>query len=104
MQRAKIQTLPIFYQSLADILFQKRIEYHFHISCSPQQIGEREAERSMLTFEEENAICYAAGYVLRAVRKKTSKSSKQMAVVDRGGLLHITDDLYRVFVAMELDI
>ena len=31
----------------------------------------------MLTFEEENAIRYAAGYVLRAVRKKTSKSSKQ---------------------------
>ena len=131
LQRANIQALPIFYQSLTDSLFQNRIEYHFPLSCSPQQVGEAEAEGSMLTFEEENAIRYAAGYVLRAVRKKTSKSSKQqkdqlveaidailsdddveeddlsskwMAVVDRGGLLHISDDLYRVFVAMELDI
>ena len=125
---ATSQALPIFYQSLTDSLFQNRIEYHFPLSCSPQQVGEAEAEGSMLTFEEENAIRYAAGYVLRAVRKKTSKSSKQqkdqlveailsdddveeddlsskwMAVVDRGGLLHISDDLYRVFVAMELDI
>ena len=63
------------------------------------------------------------------LRKKTSKSSKQLkdelveaidsiisdddvkendlssnwiVVVDRGGLLHISDELYRVFVAMEL--
>ena len=68
LQRANIQALPIFYQSLTDSLFQNRIEYHFPLSCSPQQVGEAEAEGS------------------------------------RGGLLHISDDLYRVFVAMELDI
>ena len=31
-------------------------------------------------------------------------SSSWIAVVDRGGLLHISDDLYRAFFAMELDI
>ena len=71
-----IHALPIFYQSLTDRLFQKRIDYHFYISCSHQQVGEGEAEGSTLTFGEENAICYAAGYVLYTVRKKTSKSSK----------------------------
>ena len=131
LQQAKIQVLPIFYQSLTDTLFQKRIEVYFPISCSSQQVGEEETEGTVLTFEEENAIRYAAGYVLRAVRKKISNSSKQekeqlveaidgllsdddvedndlssswVAVVDRGGLLHISDDLYRVFYAMELEI
>ena len=128
LQRAKIQVLPIFYQSLTDILFQRRIEFYFPIS---KHSDKGEAEDSVLTFEEENAIRYAAGYVLRAVRKKTTKPSKQqkdqlvetidaivgdndvvgndissswLSVVDRGGLLHISDDLYRVFVAMELEI
>ena len=77
LQQAKIQALPIFYQSQTDSLFQKRIEVYFPISCSSQQVSEEEAEGTVLTFEEENAICYAAGYVLRAVRKKISKSSKQ---------------------------
>ena len=31
-------------------------------------------------------------------------SSSWVAVVDRGGFLHISDDLYGVFVAMELEI
>ena len=31
-------------------------------------------------------------------------SCEWMAIVDRGGLIHINDDLYRVFVAIELHI
>ena len=133
MQQSNIQATPIFYQSITDRLFQRRIEFHFPIPSSPQAIREDEAEESTrtLTYEEENAIRYAAGYVLRAVKKKTMKSSSAqkdqlveaidiilrndndieedassnwITVVDRGGLLHISDDLYRVFVAMELDI
>ena len=69
--------LPIFYQSLTDTLFQKRIEFYFPISCSSKQVDDGVAEGHILTFEEENAIHYAAGYVLRAVKKKVSKSSKQ---------------------------
>lgn len=89
-------------------------------------------ETSTLTFKEENAIRYAAGYVFRAVKKKIIKSSydlkeqlieivdmllqsdddvgeqdascEWMAIVDRGGLVHISDDLCRVFVAIELHI
>ena len=91
-----------------------------------------EVDESTLTFEEENVLRYAAGYVLRTVREKISKSSSPqreeliesvdmllrcddeveeqdassswMAILDRGGLVHICNDLYRVFVAMELNI
>ena len=31
-------------------------------------------------------------------------SSNWMAIVDRGGLVHICNDLHRVFVTMELNI
>ena len=130
LQQAKVQVLPKFYQSLTDTLFQRRIEFYFPVPCSSKQVDDGVAEVHILTFEEENAIRYAAGYVLRAVKKKVSKSSKQykdqvveaidamlvddveendissswVAIVHRGGLVHINDDLYRVFVAMELEI
>ena len=117
-----------FYQSLTDKLFQKCIELHFPIP-SPSRPRDSEVETSTLTFEEENAIRYAAGYVFCAVKKKIIKSSydlkeqlvdmllqsdddvgeqdsscEWMAIVDRGGLVHISDDLYRVFVVIELHI
>ena len=71
------------------------------------------------------------GYVFRAVNKKVMKSSnchkeqlievvdmllqdedvgednascEWMTTIDRGGLIHISDDLNRVFVAIEVDI
>ena len=31
-------------------------------------------------------------------------SCEWMAIVDRGGLIHISDDLFRVFIAIELEI
>ena len=75
-------------------------------------------------------IRYAAGYVLLSTRKKILKpthpkknsmieiidalaqdsdveddlSSDWLSLVNRGGLIHISDDLYRVFVAIELEI
>ena len=131
LQESRVQATPIIYQSLTDRLFQKRIELHFPIP-SPSRPRDSEVETSTLTFEEENAIRYAAGYVFRAVKKKIIKSSfdlkeqlveivdmllqndddvgeqdascEWMAIVDRGGLVHISDDLYRVFVAIELHI
>ena len=129
LQQSNSQATSLFYQSVTDKLFEKRIEFHFPISSSSESV---EVDMSTLTFEEENALRYAAGYVLRTVRKKISKSSSPqreeliesvdmlfrcddeveeqdassswMAIVDRGGLVHISNDLYRVFVAMELNI
>ena len=129
LKELNIDVTPIFYQSLTDRLFQKRVEFHFRVQDSAvESVG----EECTFTFEEENAIRYAAGYVFRAVKKKVMKSSnchkeqlievvdmllqddddvgeddascEWTATVDRGGLIHISDDLYRVFVAIEVDI
>ena len=60
LKESRVQATPIFYQSLTDRLFQKRIELHFPIP-SPSRPHDSEVETSTLTFEEENAIRYAAG-------------------------------------------
>ena len=79
------------YQSLTDILLKRRIELHFAISCPPEQ-GEGEAEGSILRFEEENAIRYAAGYVLRSVRMKACKQKKDN-LVEAVDILVTNDDV-----------
>ena len=76
LQASNIQATPIFYQSLTDRLFQKRIQFHFPIHNSSNTAAcENEVEGSTLTFEEENAIQYATGYVLFAVKTKIIKTS-----------------------------
>ena len=128
---ANVAPLPLFYQSLTDALFNGRIKLHCTISCPLEQVeseAKGEADGNALSFEEENAIRYAGGYFLRLLRKKACQQNKGSVVeaidilvsndemdendlstswtmiVDRGGLLHISDDLYRLFVAMELEI
>ena len=128
-----VTATPLLFQTITDKLFQKRIDYHVPLQDVSPSL--REAERDAFTFEEENAIRYAAGYVFRALRKKIRKSAypqkeqlfdivevlqnddqdqddsaehdmsyECMAIVDRGGLIHINDDLFRVFIAIELEI
>lgn len=81
---------------------------------------------------EENALRYAAGYVCKQVKSKlkmsshphilkeeliscmemlreygeetTDDSSRWTAIIDRGGLWHINDNLCRVFYAMEEEV
>ncbi len=82
-----------------------------------------------MTLDEENALRYVAGYVCRKVQKKIEKSSHnykdEMALlmiefygdeldddateewtnqIDRGGLWHINNDMYLVFVIIEDEI
>ena len=64
------EVVPAVYQTIADKLFSKRIEKYFPIipsNCAAQGFD-------VLTYEEENAIHYAAGYVYRATRQKLIKS------------------------------
>ena len=126
LQECGLCVIPIFYQSVTDKLFEKRIEFH----CPVAATGPESECDGTLTYEEENAIRYAAGYVLRSARKKILKSAQPkkdnlieiidalaqnsdvedkfssdwLSLVDRGGLIHISDDLYRVFVAVEMEI
>lgn len=120
LQEANIPLIPNLYQTVTDRLFQNHIEFHFPLSDSEAS----EVEDDKLTFEKESAIRYAGGYVFCSVKKQIQKSSnpqKQQLVeaielllkdgdeqdisccwveiVDRGGLIHINDDLYRVFIA-----
>ena len=131
-----VNATPLLFKTITDKLFQKRIDYHVPLQDVSPSLGE--AEGDAFTFEEENAIRYAAGYVFRALRKKILKSAypqsqkeqlsdivedllqnddqdqddsaehdiscKWMAIVDRGGLIHISDNLFRVFIAIELEI
>lgn len=86
-----------------------------------------EVELSPLTWEDENALRYVGGYICRRVREKIAKSSlshKEDMLeltmdlcgdeedvdqgtetwtneIDRGGLWHISDDTYAVFIILE---
>ena len=117
---------PILYQTVTDKLFEKRIQFH----CCIAPHGPETEYDGNFTYEEESAVRYAAGCVLRATRKKILKSAHPkknemieiidelaqssgidddlscnwLSLVDRGGLIHISDDLYQVFVAVELEV
>lgn len=56
---------PIFYQYVTDKFFGKLIKFHFPVEDATESVTP-----SSLTYEELNAIRYAAGYVYRAVWKK----------------------------------
>ena len=70
------------------------------------------------TYEEENAIRYMAGFVVRKVHKLDAKdvemliendetaitdssSAEWVNIIDQGGLVHVTDACYQLFLAIE---
>ena len=83
-----------------------------------------------LTLDEENAVCYVAGYVVRKVRNSFPKdqatcdilcqliepsetrvdmdaagtSREWISRIDRGGLIHVTDEAFQCFYAFEYSI
>ena len=113
----------VMYQSVSDKLFQYCIQQYCPLPTTlPFQ---SDSGSQQLTYEEENALRYAAGYVLKSVRKKASMqkalqqaidtiaqngsiddtmSTEWLCLVDRGGLVNISDDLYCVFLAIELEV
>ena len=70
-----------------------------------------------LTFEEENAVRYMAGYVVYKLQKKLGKEKVEMlietdkttirnstewiSIIDRGGLVYVTDECYQLFLSVE---
>lgn len=113
-QSVGVKACPIFYQYVMDIVF-KMIKKRYCIM--PVQSG---VEESSLTYEEINALRYAAGYAPRAVGKKLRKSTQPIRAEltlcimdlvddtddvedqsqdwikanDRGGLTHVNDMAY----------
>ena len=119
----KCGSLPILYQTN---FFRKMINAAFPVS-SQEHTGLTTVPAA-LSYQELNIIRYAAGYVCRIVKKKipATKTDHRLSLdvllsdgdedddvaaachsrdwttmVDRGGLLHVSDDGFDVFVAME---
>lgn len=68
---------PIFYQYVTDKLFRKLIITRFPVQGSGSDSSSKSTE---LSYEEDNALRYVAGYVCRAVRKqlKREKASEEL--------------------------
>ena len=108
---------PLFYQHITDEIFNLLIKQSIEIPYKESQLEEYE---EMLTFEEENAVRYVGGYVLRVLKKQILDSdvtkildefveedkenqdaNTWVAAVDRGGLVVITEEAYQLFYAIE---
>ena len=95
-------TKPIFYQHITLELFEQLL-------CQKLQEQDKStADRNIIiSYEEENAVRYMAGYVIRKLNKKhysvdfliekdkdsiaETKSTKWVNLIDRGGLIHVTE-------------
>lgn len=111
---------PIFYQHYTRIIFDNLVK---------QKIPTRKestVSATQLTFEEENAIYYVGGYVIKALKEKegdeellhgmnhlidkdvksTSEISASVWVkeISRGRLIQVTQQAQQVFVAIEMSV
>ena len=115
---------PIFYQFVTDSIMEVLIKEHFplEVACSEQKLAS-------FDYEEVNALRYTAGYVIRALQQKIEQSAHPLMeelipclvemeqnegteheseewsnAIDRGGLKHVSDMTYMLFVSMELEL
>ncbi len=115
---------PGFFQFVSHHILQELIKAEFPLPPATQS---SEHPDRPLTFEEQNALRYVAGYVCRKVREDLESSSSTMKddmifcvlslagdetdedgetevwvnKIDRGGLWHISDSTYMLFAIME---
>lgn len=116
---------PIFCQYVGNFIFKELIRVHHPITESPKSNSSQP-----LTYEETNALRYAAGYIPRALRKKLSKSRHPLKddiqlclfdllddgdeeandsqdwvqLINRGGLTRVNHTTFEMFVAMEYEL
>ena len=114
MAELDLSVEPMFYQHLTDELFDMLIKNTVKplIICS-------ELQCQSLTYEEENAVRYVGGYVLRTLAQKSNDAIKSILQalmcadgegpaqdwvneVDRGGLTRITGPAFQLFYSIEL--
>ena len=115
---------PLFYQHITDEIFNLLIKQRIKMPSQESQLEENdEMFEEMLTFEEENAVRYVGGYVIRVLKKQMLNSdvvkildefieedkenqdaNTWVAFVDRGGLVRITEEAYQLFYAIETSV
>ena len=109
-----IQSKAVFIQTLSSEVLEQIISDMTAIK-STQPV----TDATELTYEEENAVRYMAGYVVHKLQKKLGKeeveklietdkttiqdssSTEWTNIIDRGGLVHVTDECYQLFLAVE---
>ena len=116
---------PIFCQYVGNFVFKELIRLHHPIAESTGNISIQR-----LTYEETNALRYAAGYIPRALKKKLQTSTHPLKtdiqlciqdllddsdedqndsqdwlqLIDRGGLTHVNNTTFEMFIAMEYEL
>ena len=119
------QASPAFFQYVTHTVFKELIRMEYPVAADTTTSGE--SPKYPLSYEEENALRYVAGYVCRKLRvrlESSSFSSKDDMIlclmelsgdemddergteawtnfIDRGGLWHVNDQTYSLFVTME---
>jgi len=115
----KLAKEPLVYQHITDQTFELLIKKKVPIPST----REGSEDQQKLTFEEENALRYVGGYVIRQLLQKTKDSGVQHVLsdlkdqgvttsegpaqewinaIDRGGLTRITTEAFRLFYAIEM--
>ena len=115
----KLAKEPLFYQYITDQTFTLLINRK--LPRNEQSGTSKDQEK--LTFEEENAVRYVGGYVIRHLMHKSADSGVKQVLselidegtgtaegpaqewvnaIDRGGLTRITTEAYRLFYAIEM--
>ena len=108
---------PMFYQHVTDETFDMLIKKAVVLA---EEVPTNDTKP--LTFEEENATRYVGGYVVRVLRQHKNCSSirhimeamidasakgpaqEWTKAIDRGGLMHISNEAFRLFQSIELSV
>lgn len=117
--KIKVTVMPLFYQHITDEIFEYLLKDEFDLNGP---IGIEENQTPPLTFEEENAVHFVGGYLLRVIKEdpknpnilplvlkliNTEKdyvgsSQEWLKSIDRGGLIDTTDEAFQCFYSIEL--
>jgi len=131
LECAKVVATPHLYQHVTDVIFRRYITEHVTESASASATKLDPAPA--LTQREGNALRYAAGYVCRHIRNKIERSNHKfkeeivlclmaltkdspedgtehtyseewILLIDRGGLWHIKETTFSLFIAIEEEV
>ena len=109
---------PLFYQHITDEVFETWVK---ETVKAPEAGPEDDEYDEVLTYEEENAVCYVGGYIIHSLKNKKeefgdvlkdlsddnpdsnteSPALEWTNAIDRDDLTHITTNTYQFFYAVE---
>ena len=126
---ANVTATPILYQHISDVIFRKHINDRNTVSTTDTKLD----AAPVITQCEGNVLRYAAGYVCRHLRKKIERSKhelreemvlclmaltkdapedhsecasseKWILKIDRGGLWHVKETTFSLFISIEEEV